>query len=52
MYSTHNEGKSVGAERRIKTLRGKIYKKMIANDSKPYLDYLNKLVDQYNSVYR
>ena len=30
MYSTHNEGKSVLAERFIKTLKGKIYLK---NDS-------------------
>ena len=27
MYSTHNEGKSVIAERFIKTLEAKIYKK-------------------------
>ena len=26
MYSTHNEGKSVVAERFIRTLKGKIYK--------------------------
>ena len=34
MYSMHNEGKSVIAERFIKTLKAKIYKKwqlMIAN---------------------
>ena len=34
MYSTHNEGKSVIAERFIKILKAKIYKKiqvMIAN---------------------
>ena len=24
---------------------------MTANDSKPYLSYLNKLVDQYNNTY-
>ena len=28
MYSTHNEGKSVVAERFIKTLKNKIYKHM------------------------
>ena len=28
-----------------------IYKKMTANDSKSYLNYLNKLVDQYNNSY-
>ena len=38
MCSTHNEGKSVIAERFIKTLKSKIYqKKMTANDSKSYL---------------
>ena len=31
MYSTHNEGKSVIAERFIKT-KAKIYKKITAND--------------------
>ena len=33
MYSTRNEGKLVVAESFIKTLNGKIYKKMAANDS-------------------
>ena len=51
MHSTHNEGKSVNAERFIKTLKSKIYKKMTANDSKSYLPYLNKLVHQYNNTY-
>ena len=37
MYSTHNEGKSVIAERFIETLKGKIYKIMTANESKSYL---------------
>ena len=37
MYSTHNEGKSVIAERFIKTLKSKIYKKMTANDNKSCL---------------
>ena len=51
MYSTHNEGKSVIAERFIKTLKSKIYKKMTANDNKSYLPYLNKLVDKCNNTY-
>ena len=51
MYSTHNEGKSVIAERFIKTLKSKIYEKMTANDIKSYLPYLNKLVDQCNNTY-
>ena len=48
MYSTHSEGKSVIAERFIKTLKAKIYKKMTANYSKSYLSYLSRLVDQFN----
>ena len=51
IYSTHNEGKSVIAERFIKTLNTKIYKKITANKIKYYLLYLNKLVDQYNDNY-
>ena len=51
MHSTHNEGKSVTAERFIKRLKSKIYKIMTANDSKSYFPYLNKLVDRYNNTY-
>ena len=51
MYFTHNEDKSVIAERFIKTLKAKIYERMTANDNKSYLFYLNKLVDQYNNNY-
>ena len=36
MYSKHNEGKSVVAA---------------ANDSKSYLVYLNKLLDEHNNTY-
>ena len=46
MYSTHNEGNSVIAERFIETLKAKVYKKKTANDSKSFLSYLNKSVDQ------
>ena len=42
MYSRHNEGKSVIAERFIKALKPDIYKLMVANDSKSYVPYLNK----------
>ena len=46
MHSKYNEGKSVVAESFIKTLKGKIYKKLMANDSKSHVGYLNKLVYQ------
>ena len=51
IYSTHNEGKSVVAEKFIKTLKGKVYKTVAANDSRSYLSYLNELVDQHNNTY-
>ena len=44
LYSTHNEGKLVIAERFIRTLKSKIYRRLTVNDSKSYLPYLNKLV--------
>ena len=34
----------------IRTLKAKINKKIKANDSKSYLSYLNKVVDQYNNT--
>ena len=37
VYSTHNENKSVIAEKLIRAPHGKIYKKMTANNSKFYL---------------
>ena len=46
MCLTHNEGKSVIAEISIKILKAKVYEKMASNDSKSYLPYLNKVVDQ------
>ena len=50
-YWTNNEGKSVVADRFIKTLTGKIYKRMTANDGKSHLGYFNKLIDQLNNTY-
>ena len=51
MSWTYNENKSVIAERFIKTLKVKIYKKMTANNTKSCLSYLNKLIDQCNNAY-
>ena len=41
MYFTHDEGNGVVTYRFIKALKGKIYKKMINNENKSYLGYLN-----------
>ena len=48
--SNHTEFKSVITGRFIRTLKGKIYNKMTANDSKCYLDYLNNFVDEHNNI--
>ena len=50
-YLTHNEGKSVVAERFIKTLKNKIYKHMTAISKNVYFDVLNDIVDKYNNTY-
>ena len=46
MYSIHNEGKSVVAERFIKTLKTKIYKYMTSVSKNVYIDKLNDIVDE------
>ena len=51
MYSTHNEGKSVVAERFIRTLKGKIYKYMTSVSKNVYIDKLDDIVDEYNNTY-
>ena len=50
MYSTHNEGKSVVAERFIRTLRNEIYKHMTAISKNVYFDVLDNIVDEYNNT--
>ena len=51
MYSTHNEGKSVVAERFIRTLKRKIYKHMTSISKNVYIDKLDDIVDEYNNTY-
>ena len=51
MYSTHNEGTSVVAERFIKTLKNKIYKHMKAISKNVYFNVLDDIVDEYNNTY-
>ena len=50
MYSTRNEGKSVVAERFIRTLKNKIFKRMIAVSKKVYFDVLDDVVNKYNNT--
>ena len=51
MYSTHNDGKSIVAERFIRTLKSKIYKYMTSISKNVYIDKLDDIVDQYNNTY-
>ena len=51
MYSTHNEGKSVVAERFIRTLKSKIYKYITSISKNVYIDKLDNIVDEYNNTY-
>ena len=48
MYSTYNEGKSVVAERFIRTLKNKLYKHMTATCKKVYYNVLD-VVNKYNN---
>ena len=50
MYSTFNEGKSVVAERFIRTLKNKLYKHMTATGKNVYYDILNDVVNEYNNT--
>ena len=46
MYSTHNEGKSVIAERFIRTLKNKIYKYMTSVSKNVYIDKLDDIANK------
>ena len=48
MYSTHNEGKSVIAERFIRTLKIKI---MTSISKNVYIDKLDDIVNKYNNTH-
>ena len=51
MYSIHNEGKSVIAERFIRTSKSKIYKYMTSVSKNVYIDKLDALVYKCNNIY-
>ena len=48
VYSTHNEGKSIVAERFIRTLKNKIYRHMTSVSKSVYIDKLDDIVNKYN----
>ena len=51
MYSTHNEGKSVAAERFIKTLKNKVYKHMTSISKNIYYDVLDDIFNECHNIY-
>ena len=50
VYSTHNKGKSVVAQRFIRTLKNKIFKHMTAVSKNVYFDVLDDIVNKYNNT--
>ena len=51
MRSIHNEGKSVLAERFIRTLKNKICKYMTSVSKNVYINKLDDIVKEYNNTY-
>ena len=51
MYLIHDEGKSVVAERFMRTLKTKIYKYKTSESKNVYIDKLDNIVDEYNNTY-
>ena len=51
MYSLHNKGKSVAAERFIRTLKTKIYKYMTSVSKNMYINKLDDIMGEYNNTY-
>ena len=51
IYSTHNEGKSVVAERFIRTLKTKIYNLHDFNIKNVYIEKSDDIVNEYNNIY-
>ena len=49
MDSTYNEGKSVAAERFIRTLKSKIFKNMTAISKNVYFDMLDDVANKCNN---
>ena len=50
MYSTHNEGKSVVADRFLRTIKNKIYKHMTSISKNVYIGKLDDIVNEYNNT--
>ena len=51
MHLIHNKGKSVAAERFIRTLKPKIYKYTTSISKNVYIDKLDDIANEYNNIY-
>ena len=51
MYSIHNEGKSVVAERFVKNLTTKIYQYTTSISKNVYINKLDDILNKYNNTY-
>ena len=51
MYLTHIEGKSVVADRSIRTLKYKFYKYITSVSKNLYINELNDIANKYNNTY-
>ena len=51
MYSTHNERKSVVAEKSVRTLKNKIYKYITSISKNVQIHKLDDIVNKYNNTY-
>ena len=52
IYSTHNEGKFVIAERFIKTLKNKVSKYRNSVSNNVYINKLNSMVNKFTNIYQ
>ena len=50
MYATCNEGKSVVAERFVRTLKKNFFKHMTTTSKNVYFDVLDDIVNKYNNT--
>ena len=50
MHSTYSKGKSVAAERFVRTLKNKIFKLMTVISKNVYFDPLDNIVNKYNDI--
>ena len=51
MYLTYNEGKSVVAERFIRTSKKKVYKYMISISKNVFINKVDDIAQKYNCTY-